>query len=84
MSGEPRVPDVDGTPSSRPEANSLGVKSLRGDLEDLRGGVTQSFRNVEDELEELHRRISHLEQRVRANELYIGEDAATEDERDGR
>lgn len=82
MSGKPGVPDVNGTPSSRPEANSLGIKHLRGDLEDLRDGVTTSFHNVEDEIEELHRKIGRIESRLEYAELYIGEHAVHSGDRD--
>jgi septal ring factor EnvC (AmiA/AmiB activator) len=78
----PGVPDVDGDPNSRAEANSRYLKELREDLESLRDGMERSFHNVEEHLEEQHGEIQRLEQKIRRIELFIGEfGAAKEDER---
>ena len=73
MSGEPKVPDVDGSPTSRSEANSLRIQRMEED-------VFESLERVEEALNELHRRIDRNEQRIRRLELYIGEFGAGDDD----
>lgn len=76
----PGVPDVDGDPNSRAEANSRYLKELREDLESLRDGMERSFHNVEEHLEEQHRERNRLEQRIKRIELFIGEFGVGKDE----
>lgn len=63
---EPQIPDVDGTPTSRPEANTRKIKTVERETE-------EALLRVEELLEQTHERIDQVEQDIRRIELYIGE-----------